>query len=270
LQKLEAGCSVEKPSLFPTFGDGFGEQVDTAIVSSVDATGYIRCAKEGCLDDILQFSTVKDTQMELWQPVVNFEPLYHISNLGNVKSIRPLGEFQRTLSPDQILEIHQLSKTGISARKIAPLFHISQTIISKILRGAAYNDATHILTPALRRDGYLFVTLVKNAENSHKTIHSMVAASFIGNRPIGRYVNHIDGNKQNNVAKNLEYISQRGNMQHALYELGKSKKLTFEQARDIWYAKQTGERRKEIAVKHGVSIHMVTAIWMGKSWWHAR
>ena len=208
--------------------------------------------------------------MELWKPVVDFEPLYHISNFGNVKSIRPLGEFQRTLTQDQVFEIRKLSAEGFSARKIAPLFYISQTIISKILRGAAYNDAARILTPALRRDGYLFVTLVKNAENAHKTIHSMVAASFIGNRPIDRHINHIDGNKQNNTVCNLEYVSRKGNMQHSLYELKKSKKLTFEQAKNIWYAKQTGEKRKVVADRHNISVHMVTAIWMGKSWWHAR
>ena len=208
--------------------------------------------------------------METWKPVVGFETAYHISNFGRVKSVRPRNESQRTLTDAQIQEIHLLSELGKSARKIAPLFGVCQPVISKILRGAAYKNASHILSPALRSDGYLFVTLAIDKTYFHKTIHAMVSAAFIGSRPQNCQVNHIDGNKQNNVAGNLEYVSRKGNMQHALYELGKSKKLTFEQAKDIWYAKQSGEKRKAVADRHSVSIHMVTAIWMGKSWWHAR
>lgn len=142
--------------------------------------------------------------------------------------------------------------------------------INKIVRGLAYVNANHILTPAERTDGYLFVTLSVNGKHTHKAIHTAVAEAFIGARPYNAWINHKDGDKTNNHVNNLEYMSPAGNTLHALYQLGKSKKLTFEQAKDIWYAKQRGETRKDIAAKHNVSIHMVTAIWMGKSWWHAR
>jgi hypothetical protein len=208
--------------------------------------------------------------METWKPVVGFESTYHVSNFGNVKSIRWRNESQRTLTESQIDEIHSLSQSGKSARKIAPLFGVSQTVISRILRGDAYKNTYHILRPAIRSDGYLFVTLAVDNDHFHKTIHSMVSGAFIGNRPKDCQVNHIDGNKQNNVATNLEYVSRKGNMQHSLYELGNSKKLTFDQAKDIWYSKQIGEKRQVVADRHSVSIHMITAIWMGKSWWHAR
>ena len=164
-----------------------------------------------------------------------------------------------------------MSQEGCSARKIAPLVGVCQPVVSKILRGVAYKAPEgKILVPACRRDGYLFVTLSVANKHVHKTIHSMVSAAFIGHRPPGRHVNHKDGNKHNNSAENLEYVSRQGNAKHAVYELGKSHKLTVEAAKDIWYAKQRGEKRKDIASKHGISVHMVTAIWMGKSWWHAR
>jgi hypothetical protein len=208
--------------------------------------------------------------MEVWQPVPNFNGHYEISNLGQVKSTHSPNLAQRRLTEDQINLIWQLSKQGFSSRKICPHVGVSQAIVCKILRGAAYKPVERILKSALRRDGYRFVTLCVNKTNYHKTIHSMVAAAFIGPRPAGQQINHIDGDKQNNAAWNLEYVSRKGNMQHALYELKKSKKLTFDQAKDIWYAKQRGEKRKNIAAKHNVSIHMVTAIWMGKSWERAR
>jgi predicted XRE-type DNA-binding protein len=209
--------------------------------------------------------------MATWKPVYGFEDSYEISSEGQVRSLRPVNLSQRTLSDDQVELIKRMTQEGFSSRKIAPVVGVSQPIVSKILRGAAYKPAKrNILMPACRRDGYLFVTLSVNGKHSHKTVHGMVAEAFIGHRPPNCHVNHKDGNKHNNKAENLEYVSRKGNAIHALYELGKAKKLTVDQAKDIWYAKQNGEKRADVAAKHGVSIHMVSAIWMGKSWWHAR
>ena len=209
--------------------------------------------------------------METWLPIHGYESAYEISSEGRVRSLRPQNISQRTLSDAQIERIWQMSREGYSARKIAPQIGISQTVISKILRGAAYKSPpARILAPACRRDGYLFVTLSVNGKHAHKTLHGMVAHAFVGSRPPERQVNHKDGNKHNNRATNLEYVSRQGNAKHALYELGKSHRLTVEQATDIWHAKQRGERRKDVAARHDISVHMVTAIWMGKSWWHAR
>tara|TARA_R110000868_G_scaffold397929_1_gene670845 strand:+ start:70 stop:696 length:627 start_codon:yes stop_codon:yes gene_type:complete len=204
--------------------------------------------------------------METWLPVRKFEGLYEVSSYGRIKSVRPANLSQRTLAKKQIAAIFRLSSEGLSARKIAPMFNISQPVVSKILRGAAYKEHTKILAPALRKDGYLFVTLAVSNTHWHKTLHSMVVGAFIGPRPSGAQVNHKDGNKQNNSLSNLEYVSAKENAQHALYVLGKAKKLTFDQAKDIYYAKQKGETRAAVAKRNGVSIHMVTAIWMGKSW----
>ena len=50
-------------------------------------------------------------------------------------------------------------------------------------------------------------------------IHRLVASAFIPS-PVGKkIVNHIDGNKQNNVATNLEWTDHAGNNKHA-YETG--------------------------------------------------
>lgn len=46
-------------------------------------------------------------------------------------------------------------------------------------------------------------------------VHILVAQEFIGPRPPRMTVNHIDGNKWNVAASNLEYISQGENNRHA-------------------------------------------------------
>lgn len=58
------------------------------------------------------------------------------------------------------------------------------------------------------------------------TVHKMVAKTFIPNPYDKKQVNHIDGNKDNNNVKNLEWVSQSENMQHA-YDTGlrKQRKL---------------------------------------------
>ena len=62
----------------------------------------------------------------------------------------------------------------------------------------------------------LFVTLSKNGKYKPTKVHKLVAAAFIGPRPEGLEINHIDGDHQNNAASNLEYCTQSENMKHAV------------------------------------------------------
>ena len=208
--------------------------------------------------------------MTKWKPIIGHETNYEISENGIVRRISSRGKFHQRFTPEEIETIKLTYIKEKSQRKVAKLFGVTQMTINKIVRGLAYTDANHILIPSVRSDGYWFVTLSVNGRHTHKAIHTAVAESFLGGRPQNAWINHKDGNKLNNHVSNLEYMSPAGNMQHALYELGKSKKLTFNQAKEIWYAKQKNEKRKDVAVRYGISVHMVTAIWMGKSWWHAR
>lgn len=208
--------------------------------------------------------------MKNWRPLVGFETEYEVSDDGTIRRSASRGKYHQQFLPDQIEKIKACYAVEKSQRKVARLFGVTQMTISKIVRNISYTDTNHILAPALRRDGYLFVTLSVNKKRAHKAIHTAVAESFIGPRPHNAWINHKDGNKTNNTASNLEYVSPAGNALHSIYELSRVKKLTFEQAKDIWYAKQRKEKRRDVAARHNVSIHMVTAIWMGKSWWHAR
>lgn len=72
-----------------------------------------------------------------------------------------------------------------------------------------------LLSPIKMRVGYLCVRPVICGKNVQTYVHAMVAECFLGQRPIGAEVNHIDGNKQNNSVENLEYVTHASNMAHA-------------------------------------------------------
>ena len=204
--------------------------------------------------------------MEMWRDVVGFEGTYEVSDKGRICSLRPPNLSQRRFTEADIEAIRRLSQNGVSARKIAPTFGVSQTVISKILRGAAYKNITRVLKPAIRSDGYRFVTLSIDNKHFHKTIHSMVAEAFVGARPKGHHVNHKDGYKINNNADNLEYVTPSGNARHSLIVLKNAQKLNPDTVKQIRAEVRSGVPRKEIARKFGISVHMVNAVWRKVSW----
>ena len=68
--------------------------------------------------------------------------------------------------------------------------------------------------------GYLSVSLSKNGKQKNKSIHRLVAETFL-EQPSKEYeVNHKDGNKLNNNLSNLEWVTQKANIDHANYVIG--------------------------------------------------
>lgn len=64
--------------------------------------------------------------------------------------------------------------------------------------------------------GYYHVQLYKNGKPSTKLVHKIVAEAFIPNPDNKAEVNHIDGNKANNCASNLEWVTRKENLSHAV------------------------------------------------------
>ena len=64
----------------------------------------------------------------------------------------------------------------------------------------------------------------------HFQVHRLVALAFCLKKQGKNYVNHIDGNPTNNKASNLEWCTQKENMQHAVsYKLWNGYKRTVKQ-----------------------------------------
>ena len=64
--------------------------------------------------------------------------------------------------------------------------------------------------------GYLYVRLSIDGNSKHRTIHRLVAETFLPNKQNLPQINHKDGNKKNNKVSNLEWCTQKHNMQHAI------------------------------------------------------
>lgn len=81
-----------------------------------------------------------------------------------------------------------------------------------------------ILKPNVLKNGYCQVCLQKDGKRKYKKVHRIVAEAFIPNQNDYSQVNHIDGNKQNNNANNLEWCSASYNQLHSCYVLKKNVK----------------------------------------------
>ena len=109
-----------------------------------------------------------------------------------------------------------------------------------------------ILKPANNGNGYLFVYLWKNGKGKQSYIHRLVATAFISNPLNKPCINHIDCNPQNNNVDNLEWVTQRENIQYA-YKLGR-KKSGFENVS----AEQRAINNKKFKSKPIIAINLTT------------
>lgn len=66
-----------------------------------------------------------------------------------------------------------------------------------------------------RKDGYIQVHLTKNKKMKNFLLHRLVAITFIENSNNYEFINHIDGNKENNSLNNLEWCDRSYNILHA-------------------------------------------------------
>ena len=110
---------------------------------------------------------------------------------------------------------------------------------------------------------------------AHK-VHRLVAEAFIPNPDNLPQVNHMDGNKQNNRADNLEWCTNSENVKHAidagLFPCGEqstSSKLTARQVEEIRRICVKGSHEfgiKPLARKYGVSPSTVASIIERRKW----
>jgi hypothetical protein len=74
---------------------------------------------------------------------------------------------------------------------------------------------TH-LHPSTSTNGYRVVCLYKEGKYKLHAVHRMVATAFLPNPSNLPIVNHKDADKQNNSVKNLEWVTQKENVAHAV------------------------------------------------------
>lgn len=66
---------------------------------------------------------------------------------------------------------------------------------------------------------YYTVDLCVHGKCKGFNVHRLVAEAFLEKPEGTTEVNHIDGNKKNNHVENLEWVTQKGNLIHAMEQL---------------------------------------------------
>ena len=75
-------------------------------------------------------------------------------------------------------------------------------------------QTNHIMKQQVDIDGYFIVSLEGLKKRTYK-VHRLVAMTFIPNPLNKAQINHIDGNKKNNIITNLEWVTPGENIKHA-------------------------------------------------------
>ena len=134
----------------------------------------------------------------------------------------------------------------------------------------------NLMTPVKGYKGYLYFCLNTPLVGVKSVVcHKLVAYAFVGNRPDGMQINHIDGNKENNFASNLEYVTPSYNVKHS-YRLGLASNkgerhpnsiITEDCARKIIKMIEGGKHTlKEMAALSGATFAVVSGIKYNGTW----
>lgn len=119
--------------------------------------------------------------IEEWKPIADYEGLYEISSLGNVRSL------------DRVMYNKRWNK--------------DQLIKGKDLK------------PSLYKNGYLRIELTDMDGNRKKhPVHKLVALAFIPNPNNYPQVNHKDEDKTNNSVSNLEWCTAKYNINYGTWK----------------------------------------------------
>ena len=110
---------------------------------------------------------------EEWKDIKGYEGLYQISNLGRIK-------------------------------------HLYEEVIDP--RGIKQTFPERVLKCAVNKVGYVVATLRKDGRRYSVRVHRLVALHFIENPNNKPIVDHVDGNKQNNIVTNLRWATNSENV----------------------------------------------------------
>lgn len=112
---------------------------------------------------------------ECWATIPGYEGIYEVSNFGNIYSLP-----RDVHHPDGRVQ-HR-------------------------------NGKMKEFTPD--KDGYMIVSLSKDAKNHKVKVHRLVAMMFVDGWFDGAEVDHIDRDRTNNRADNLRWVTHRENVVH--------------------------------------------------------
>lgn len=179
--------------------------------------------------------------MENWLPLSGYGDAYSVSSLGRVMRIKPRNIPWRNTGPERS-----------RAKPFAPNF----------------------IKAFIHRTGYPQVRIGPTGQQMTVMVHRLIALTFVSNPRGHSFVNHIDGNKRNNCADNLEWVTRVENARHSiaiglqtihLGQLSPNAKLTEEA---IVAIRRDTRLQRLIAADYNVDQTTISQIKLRKIWSH--
>lgn len=127
------------------------------------------------------------------------------------------------------------------------------------------------------KDGYVEVCLkVGKGKYKKRMIHRLVALTYLDNPDLKPQVNHIDGNKENNNLENLEWVSPKENIRHAIKTglidcRGERSSVSVLREEDVIYIYNqclNGHSRADLARKFNIAETTIWNIITRQAWKH--
>lgn len=132
-----------------------------------------------------------------------------------------------------------------------------------------HGDALVQLQPYSDRDGYFGLNIMTpDRKIKNMKVHALIAATFIGERPEGMVVAHLNGNPTDNRPSNLAYVEPAENSAHrdlhGRHRRGADApraKLDAAQRAEVTRRFMAGERQTDLAREYGVAV---STIWSAR------
>lgn len=138
--------------------------------------------------------------IEIWKDIPNYEGIYQVSNLGDVKSL------SRLMNKGKVV------------------------FVSK----------EKIMNKYISKDGYYSVTLSKEKNSRTIKNHQLVAMAFLGHKLCGHelVIDHINNNKLDNRVENLQIVTARYNTLKTKENYSSNYKgVIWDKERDKWISR---------------------------------
>jgi len=184
---------------------------------------------------------MSDGVVERWRNVPGYRNYYQVSDLGRVRSL----------------------ERGVYQPRAGSFL---------CLRGRTLNTTREF-------KGYLHVRLSMDGKARTWLVHTLVTLAFIGPRPEGLEIDHLNSDPSDNRLVNLEYVSSRENTRRSI-ERGRwpaarpprvsgeahgGSRLTAHQVEDIRSLRGSVSGRR-VAESYGVNHQTIYNIWNGQTW----